>query len=236
MKKNLLSISSVLIIAGIAIFAGCKKEDTTAPVVTLKGNASATSVLNAAYSDPGATASDDEDGDITTSIVVTGTVNKDLKGSYTLTYTATDAAGNVGTATRTVKVENSAENLAGNYSTTDTNPAISGTYTITVSTSSTTNNKIILNNLGKYGTDVNATVSGTSISIASQSMTTSNICTGTPIAGTILSAGSTGTASNGTVNTGTTITMSIPYYFSWTQATCVDPAKVDYGTASLTKQ
>ena len=36
-------------------------------------------------------------------------------GDYTLTYTATDAAGNVGTATRTVHVYNQAEVFEGTY-------------------------------------------------------------------------------------------------------------------------
>eukprot|EP00493_Phyllostaurus_siculus_P009139 UN09253 len=37
-------------------------------------------------------------------VVVTGEVNSDVPGTYTLTYTATDAAGNAGTATREVIV------------------------------------------------------------------------------------------------------------------------------------
>ena len=37
-------------------------------------------------------------------MVTTGTVDTDTVGSYTLTYTSTDASGNAGTATRTVNV------------------------------------------------------------------------------------------------------------------------------------
>ena len=37
-------------------------------------------------------------------MVTTGTVDSDTVGEYTLTYTATDASGNAGTATRTVNV------------------------------------------------------------------------------------------------------------------------------------
>ena len=40
-------------------------------------------------------------------------------GTYTVTYSATDAAGNVGTATRTIHVVNDAEYLAGTYTTTE---------------------------------------------------------------------------------------------------------------------
>jgi hypothetical protein len=78
--------------------------DTTLPVVTLTGGAAMELAVGDIFTDPGATATDDIDGDITTSIVVTGTVDAATAGSYTLTYTATDAAGNVGTASRLVSV------------------------------------------------------------------------------------------------------------------------------------
>ncbi|KAL0024068.1 hypothetical protein WJX79_002467 [Trebouxia sp. C0005] len=57
------------------------------------------------YSDPGATAYDAVDGAIT-AVVVKGlsAVNTMVAGSYVVTYSAEDAAGNVGSATRTVTV------------------------------------------------------------------------------------------------------------------------------------
>jgi peptidoglycan/xylan/chitin deacetylase (PgdA/CDA1 family) len=57
-----------------------------------------------AYQEPGWTASDNLDGDLTNRVAVTGVVDRYLAGSYTLTYTATDASGNVSTAQRTVVV------------------------------------------------------------------------------------------------------------------------------------
>ncbi len=221
MKKKIYSIGVLFLFSGITLYTGCKKDDTTPPVVTLKGNASENSVLNAAYSDPGATASDDEDGDISSSIVVSGSVNKDLKGSYTLTYTATDAAGNVGTATRTVAVKNDAEPWAGSYTITDTNPAISGSYNGTISTSSTVNNKIIINNLGKYGVDVQAVIAGTKVTIASQTITSSAI-SGTPDTGPIY------TTADGSLSGSTT--MAIPYRWDY------QTGSYDAGTATLVKQ
>ena len=57
------------------------------------------------YADEGATATDGADGDLTSSIVVTGTVDLTTVGTYTLTYTLSDAAGNAATAvTRTITV------------------------------------------------------------------------------------------------------------------------------------
>lgn len=77
-------------------------EDTTAPVVTLNGNAAVTLEAGATFTDAGATATDNYDA--TATVVVSGTVNNAALGTYTLTYTSTDASGNVGTATRTVTV------------------------------------------------------------------------------------------------------------------------------------
>ena len=74
--------------------------DTTNPVVTVTGANPATVELGASYTDAGATATDLAAVTVTTS----GTVNTDAVGSYTLTYTATDASGNSATATRTVNV------------------------------------------------------------------------------------------------------------------------------------
>ncbi|EGW53319.1 beta strand repeat-containing protein [Candidatus Endoriftia persephonae] len=79
--------------------------DTTAPVISLTGDATQTINLGSSYSDPGASATDSLDGDISSSIVVSGTVNTSAVGTYTLTYNVADAAGNAATAvTRTVNV------------------------------------------------------------------------------------------------------------------------------------
>jgi uncharacterized membrane protein YtjA (UPF0391 family) len=57
------------------------------------------------FTDPGATASDPEDGDITSRISVSGSVNTAVIGSYVLTYSVTDTSGNAATpVTRTVNV------------------------------------------------------------------------------------------------------------------------------------
>lgn len=139
MKKNILSLSAIALVA--ALFTGCNKEDTTAPIVTLTGDASKTISLQGTYTEEGATANDDEDGTITPT--VSGTVNVDLTGNYIITYTATDAAGNVGTATRTVTVKNDADIYAGTYTTTNPDFGSDSPWTQTV-TASTTQNKVII--------------------------------------------------------------------------------------------
>ncbi|MCR4276445.1 MAG: DUF5011 domain-containing protein [Candidatus Parcubacteria bacterium] len=78
--------------------------DTTAPVVTLNGSATMSLTVGDTFTDAGATATDNVDGDLTSKIVKTGSVDTATAGSYTLTYSATDAAGNTGSASLTVTV------------------------------------------------------------------------------------------------------------------------------------
>ncbi len=56
------------------------------------------------FIDPGASAEDDVDGDITDRILVDGEVDIEAAGSYQLTYTVSDSAGNTATVIRTVNV------------------------------------------------------------------------------------------------------------------------------------
>jgi prepilin-type N-terminal cleavage/methylation domain-containing protein len=78
--------------------------DVLAPVITLNGSNPTNINVNGTYTDEGATAVDDVDGDVTSRIVVTGTVNPSVVGTYTITYTVKDNASNTSTKTRTVNV------------------------------------------------------------------------------------------------------------------------------------
>ena len=82
-----------------------EKPDKEKPVITLKGNSAITIKLNGAYKEEGATAKDNKDGDLTDKIKITGKVDTKKEGTYTITYTVEDAAKNVSTVKRTVKVE-----------------------------------------------------------------------------------------------------------------------------------
>lgn len=78
--------------------------DTERPVITLLGSNPLDMDQYTSYVEPGFTAIDNRDGDITSSVVVTGSVDTATVGSYVLTYTVSDQAGNTATATRTVRV------------------------------------------------------------------------------------------------------------------------------------
>lgn len=75
-----------------------------APVITLVGNNPETIIVGNSYTDAGATALDIEDGDITSKIVASSTVNTNIVGSYTVIYDVVDSSGL--SATRVTRVVN----------------------------------------------------------------------------------------------------------------------------------
>ena len=80
--------------------------DTTAPVITLNGGSNITLNLGDTYTEQGATAIDNVDGDLTSSIVIGGdTVDTNIPGTYSVTYNVSDAAGNAAVeVTRTITI------------------------------------------------------------------------------------------------------------------------------------
>lgn len=80
--------------------------DITPPTLTLLGDTEITLTIPNTYEEPGFTANDDRDGDLTASVKVEGSVDSAAPGTYTLTYSVSDAFGNEATAVRTVTVEN----------------------------------------------------------------------------------------------------------------------------------
>ena len=88
--------------------AAFKVKDSTAPVITLKGQAVVTVDAGSEYVDAGATATDKVDGDLTSFIAVNNPVDTSKPGTYTITYNVTDKADNAAEVTRTVQVLNAA--------------------------------------------------------------------------------------------------------------------------------
>ena len=80
--------------------------DNNPPVITLNGPATIIIDIGDSFTDPGATAIDAEEGDLTGNIVVGGdVVNDNVPGTYVITYNVSDSAGNAATeVTRTVIV------------------------------------------------------------------------------------------------------------------------------------
>ena len=81
-------------------------NDQTPPQITLKGVSSITVKLGDAYTDTGASALDNVDGDLSENIQIAGSVDTGTVGLYTLTYTISDSAGNAAMpVTRSVSVQ-----------------------------------------------------------------------------------------------------------------------------------
>ncbi|MCX9013166.1 MAG: DUF5011 domain-containing protein, partial [Candidatus Methanoperedens sp.] len=69
-------------------------SDTTPPVITLVGTSPITIEINSIYTDAGATAWDNKDGDLTGSIVTVNSVINTSAGTYTVTYNVNDSSNN----------------------------------------------------------------------------------------------------------------------------------------------
>lgn len=109
--------------------------DTEKPIIKLNGSSVITIYINDSFIDPGATATDNKDGDLTSKIVVSGRVNSRVAGTYTIKYTVEDSSKNKASITRKVivkrtgsvsggddenRVENSTTGTGNNVDNTDT--------------------------------------------------------------------------------------------------------------------
>jgi formylglycine-generating enzyme required for sulfatase activity len=80
------------------------QPDTANPELTLAGTTVLTHSAGLPFVDPGFEAHDARDGILTANVTTTGTVDVNSTGTYVLTYSVADAAGNQASATRTVTV------------------------------------------------------------------------------------------------------------------------------------
>ncbi|MBI1936984.1 MAG: DUF5011 domain-containing protein [Ignavibacteriales bacterium] len=87
--------------------------DNETPVITLNGASPVEVVRFGQYNEEGVTVSDNCSTNL--SEVISGSVNVNLPGVYTITYSTQDASGNTASVTRTVKVINDPAALASPY-------------------------------------------------------------------------------------------------------------------------
>ena len=92
------------VIKGFTSYVLFGSADTTRPVITLNGAPALSVPYGSRFTDPGATASDDIDGDLTSGLVVRGSVDTSIPGDYHLQYWSQDLAGNRSSLIRTVSV------------------------------------------------------------------------------------------------------------------------------------
>lgn len=164
MKATILSF----VLACICL-AACRKPifdvhpfDSTPPVITIAGgnlySQPAPSVPgNGVWTNPTATAYDAQDGDVSSSIVVFGSVDPNITGQYLLYYTAHDAANNYNTDTVVVNVTSGphvAPYLAGVYVNCRDTCSVNAPYfySSTWTCDTQINNRVFINNFGAFGT------------------------------------------------------------------------------------
>ena len=126
---------------------GDEDKDSTPPVISLNGSNPTVVELGSVYVEAGATA---DTGEL---VSVSGSVNTNAVGTYTLTYTAMDDWGNVGTTTRTVNV---VDTTAPVMSVTGDNPAtveLGATYTDAGATGSDLGGSVTVTSSGTVNTD-----------------------------------------------------------------------------------
>ena len=76
------------------------------PTITILGDAFINHFHGVVYNDSGATASDPEDGDLTSAIITTNNVNTGSNGLYTVDYEVTDSGGLTTSGNRIVNIIN----------------------------------------------------------------------------------------------------------------------------------
>jgi peptidoglycan/xylan/chitin deacetylase (PgdA/CDA1 family) len=80
--------------------------DTQKPSLTLKGDEKITLTKGDDYEEPGYTAADNYDGDLTEKVTISGDLDTKTAGTYTLTYAVADSSGNAAEKkTRTITVK-----------------------------------------------------------------------------------------------------------------------------------
>lgn len=85
--------------------------DDVPPTINLKGSSSTKVLLNKKYTEKGATAEDEKDGDLSDEIKISGKVNTSKVGTYKIKYTVSDKTGNKAEKIRTVTVYKEQEKI-----------------------------------------------------------------------------------------------------------------------------
>lgn len=87
------------------------QADTSAPIITILGAKSINLSIGDTFSDPGAKAFDNINGDLTHAIKKISNINTAIAGAYAVSYSVSDVAGNPATAKRSVVVKNATTRL-----------------------------------------------------------------------------------------------------------------------------
>ena len=178
MKKSI-ALAALVAVSSLFII-GCSKDDTEAPIISLIGSNPFQLEMLQTYSEPGATADDNEDGDISSSINVDASeIENRLPGTYNVYYSVSDAIREVvvfatnGALAKTYNVVDSVFTTSGVF----VPPVFSYTQTLTASGSDVNTYSLFANYNLPTPTNyvVTSTINGNgTITMGSQTVTVSN--------------------------------------------------------------
>lgn len=143
-----------VVVALTMVFTACEIDDISKPVINLLGDEVIDIALNdpAGWTDPGFTASDDQDGDLTHRVLVGGdSVDVNKIGMYEISYSVVDDAGNSTIKKRTVNVIVDQSHFVGSWDAVDVINTITETYTATITASSTNDMLLLIENFSGFG-------------------------------------------------------------------------------------
>ena len=89
--------------------------DKEAPVITLYGGSEVNILMGGKYEEAGYLVTDNYDKDLSESVKVSGSVDINKEGEYTLTYTVTDSSGNTGSVSRKIIVKKAVITLSNSF-------------------------------------------------------------------------------------------------------------------------
>lgn len=112
MKKKFNFYYKMITIPLLVILAGCgttsntsdSNSDSNPPTITLHGDNKPFIRLGNTYDDPGVSAIDDVDGDITSKVVTSSNIDYSKAGTYTITYSISDNGGNTSSIKRSIDI------------------------------------------------------------------------------------------------------------------------------------
>ncbi len=170
-KRNFFILALVALFGSSLLLTSCGEEDTTGPVISFEGDDPIIVEFGSSFNaeDYPATATDDEDGDVT--VTTTDDVNTNTLGDYYITYTATDKEGNSTTKRRGVSVVPHSGMFTGQWAMND-----GLAYTMQVAAGSA-NNKVLATNFAGLNNAVGVVLefaNDGSITIPSQSVISSD--------------------------------------------------------------
>ncbi len=171
--KHLSFLNLILVFGILSIFTiSCEDEDNVPPTIRLQANESGDIdkvyvVLNDEWQEPGYTADDNTDKDLTSSVKEDiSDLDMDKEGEYIIVYSVSDAAGNKIKKERTVIVRNAMYQFTGKWEVKKTVDGVdtNGDYEQTLSMNATLNNVVRWSDFSNIE-DIETSADGTEISI-----------------------------------------------------------------------